>query len=57
MNQSALCARAWTHEPKPHEEMNLAKALNERSGNLNLNVPKNPDEGKGNWPKAGGQAK
>jgi hypothetical protein len=38
-------------------EMNLPKSFNEHTSDLNWNASKNPDKGKGNWPKAGGQAK
>jgi hypothetical protein len=41
-------------KPKPHEEMNLSKS-NNRASNLKRNASKDPDKGKSNRPKAGGQ--
>jgi hypothetical protein len=44
-------------KPKRHEEMTLSKLPNKRSGDLQRSAAKNPDNGKGNRPKAGSKTK
>jgi hypothetical protein len=42
---------------KPHEETKLSKPTNKRTNGLKRKAAKNSNKGKGNRPKAGGQAK